>query len=153
MTDDIPPYIPPPPTKYTLDYAPLMTLDLTTFHDSADERMRLARQLADATHNTGFWVVTGHGISDDDIKRQLALGQAFFKRPIEEKREYPCDFENGKYVSLFFFSFSSPSSPPGRLHHFCNLAIWVIARPSALSLIPTSGKTMKQYAPCIVLVA
>lgn len=96
MVEDIPPYIPPPPTKYTLDYAPLVSIDLSTFNDSAGERMRLAQLLADASHNTGFWVVTGHGISDDDIKRQLALGQAFFKRPIEEKREFPCDFEAGR---------------------------------------------------------
>ena len=130
MIDDIPPYIPPPPTKHTLDYAPLMTLDLATFHDSADERMRLARQLADATHNTGFWVVTGHGISDDDIKRQLALGQAFFKRPIEEKREYPCDFENGRYVLSFLvsFFFQSTSRPLGRLHHFCDIQLFGLSR-------------------------
>jgi isopenicillin N synthase-like dioxygenase len=104
MTDEIPPYIPPPPTKHTLDYAPLMNIDLSRFHESPEERTRLARELADASHNTGFWMVTGHGISDDDIKRQLALGQAFFKRPIDEKREFPCDFEAGRCVLVLQYT-------------------------------------------------
>jgi len=48
--------------------------------------------------NVGFWIVTGHGISDDEVNRQLAIGQAFFNLPLEDKCEYTCDFSQGSYM-------------------------------------------------------
>lgn len=95
---DLPPYVPHPPTQYTLDYAPLAVIDLSTFDRSPEDRARLAHQLKDAAHNTGFWVVTGHGITDDEVNRQLSIGQAFYKTPLEEKRQYPCNFAEGRSV-------------------------------------------------------
>ncbi|ESK87420.1 flavonol synthase [Moniliophthora roreri MCA 2997] len=98
MGPQLPPYKAHPPTKYKLDYAPLATIDISSFNRSPEDDTRLAAELIDASHNTGFWVVTGHGITDDAINRQLSIGQAFFALPIEEKREFPCDFENGSYL-------------------------------------------------------
>lgn len=95
---DLPPYIPPPPTKYSLDYAPLTVIDLSIFDRSSEDRVRLVDQLRDAAHNTGFWMVTGHGITDDEINRQLSIGQAFYKTPLEDKRQYPCNFAEGRSV-------------------------------------------------------
>ncbi|KAF9459397.1 hypothetical protein BDZ94DRAFT_1382076 [Collybia nuda] len=95
---DIPPYIPHPPTKCEIDYAPLAIIDLSTFDRSPEDRARLAHQLKDAAHHTGFWVVTGHGITDAEVNKQLAIGQAFYKTPIEEKRQYPCNFAEGSYL-------------------------------------------------------
>ncbi|KAF8584755.1 gibberellin 2-oxidase [Ramaria rubella] len=94
----IPPYTPPPPTKYTLDYAPLAIVDLSTFDRSPEDRALLARQLEDAVRNVGFWIVTGHGISDEEVNRQLSIGKAFFNTPLEDKREYAGDFANGSYM-------------------------------------------------------
>ncbi|KAE9393094.1 Clavaminate synthase-like protein [Gymnopus androsaceus JB14] len=94
----IPPYVPHPPTQYKLDYAPLIVIDLSTFDRSHEDQVRLAQQLKDAAHNTGFWMVTGHGITDAEMNRQLSIGQAFYKEPIESKRQYPCDFSNGSYL-------------------------------------------------------
>lgn len=95
---DLPPYIPPPPTKHSLDYAPLVVIDLSTFDRSSEDRARLVDQLRDAAHNTGFWMVTGHGITDDEVNRQLSIGQAFYKTPLEDKRQHPCNFAEGSYM-------------------------------------------------------
>ncbi|KAF8584800.1 gibberellin 2-oxidase [Ramaria rubella] len=95
---DIPPYTPPPPTKYTLDYAPLAVIDLSTFDRSPEDRTSLAHQLEDAVRNVGFWVVTGHDISDEEVNRQLSIAKAFFNLPLEDKREYAGDFANGSYL-------------------------------------------------------
>jgi isopenicillin N synthase-like dioxygenase len=95
---DLPPYIPPLPTKCSLDYAPLAVIDLSTFDHSSEDRARLAEKLRDAAHNTGFWVVTGHGITDEEVNRHLSICQAFYKIPMEEKRQYPSNFVEGKSV-------------------------------------------------------
>lgn len=94
----LPPYIPHPPTQYSLDYAPLAVIDLSTYDRSSEDRARLAEQLKAAVHNTGFWVVTGHGITDDEVNRQLSIGQAFHKTPLEDKRQYTCNFADGRSV-------------------------------------------------------
>ncbi len=39
-------------------------------------------------HNVGFFYVKGHDFSDEDIRRQYALAQAFFDLPLEEKKKY-----------------------------------------------------------------
>ncbi|KUI53077.1 hypothetical protein VP1G_00311 [Cytospora mali] len=50
-------------------------------------------------HNTGFFSVTGTGLTDEEIQRQYDIGQAFFAIPHEEKAQphYKCDFANGNY--------------------------------------------------------
>jgi isopenicillin N synthase-like dioxygenase len=76
----------------------LVVIDLSTFDRSPEDRSLLAEQLKNAAHNTGFWVVTGHGITDDEVNRQLSVGQAFYKTPLEDKRQYPCNFAEGSYM-------------------------------------------------------
>lgn len=50
-------------------------------------------------HNTGFFSVVGHGLTDDEVQRQYDIGQAFFEIPHEDKTKkmYKCDFANGNY--------------------------------------------------------
>ena len=92
---DIPPYKAPATTKYALDYAQLAIIDMTNFDRSPEDRAQLAHQLDDAVRDTGFWIVTGHGISDDEIDRHLDIGQAFFNTSLEEKSEYTSDLAHG----------------------------------------------------------
>ena len=92
-TYDIPPYERPPPTKEDLDWAPLVTIDVSRF-DEPGEKQRLAADLEDTIRNVGFWIVTGHGIPDEEVKRMLAIGNAFFKLPMEEKVKVPIDLGN-----------------------------------------------------------
>lgn len=86
----------PPPTNVDLDWAPLVEIDLSRF-DQPGGKEELARQLYDAVTRVGFWVVVGHGIEDERVLRQLSFGNAFFKEPLEEKRRFPCNFEQGEY--------------------------------------------------------
>ncbi|KAL4959222.1 gibberellin 2-oxidase [Aspergillus stella-maris] len=72
----------PSPTLENLDWAPLANIDLSRF-DEPGGKEALVKQLYDAITRVGFWVVTGHGIDN--------------KRPLEEKRFFPCNFAEGEY--------------------------------------------------------
>ena len=83
----------PPQTKEELDWAPLVELDISRF-DEPGENLKLAAQLEEAVRNVGFWIVTGHGITDEEVLRQLAIATAFYKLPTEEKAKVHIDLAN-----------------------------------------------------------
>ncbi len=89
------PYIVPPPTQAPLDWAPLVIIDLSKF-DEPNGKHDLALELKDAVKRWGFWTVVGTGFTQEQLDRQLAIGNTFFKLPLEEKRKFPCDFSIGK---------------------------------------------------------
>lgn len=98
MSDfSVKPWKRPPPTNEKLDYAELAHIDLSRFWQGEQAKRDLVDDLRHAVHEIGFWFVTGHGISDDEVLRQCALGQTFLDQDIDEKRKYPCDFANGSY--------------------------------------------------------
>jgi hypothetical protein len=83
----------PPQTREELDWAPLVELDISRF-DEPGEKPKLAAQLEEAVRNVGFWIVTGHGITDEEVLRQLAIATAFYKLPMEEKAKVHIDLAN-----------------------------------------------------------
>ncbi|KAF2103319.1 2OG-Fe(II) oxygenase superfamily protein [Rhizodiscina lignyota] len=88
----------PSKTKENLPWAKFVVIDLAKF-DEPGGKQKLANQLRDAVHETGFFSVTGAGLTQEDIERQYDIGQAFFNLPVEEKNkpEYKCDFAQGNY--------------------------------------------------------
>lgn len=92
---ELPKFTPPPDTTASLDWAPLTIIDLSRF-DAPGGKEKLAKELGDAVKRWGFWVVTSTGISQNQVDRQLDIGNAFFKQPLEEKRKVACDFSVGK---------------------------------------------------------
>lgn len=46
---------------------------------------------------TGFFYVEGHGLTDEQITRQYAIGRAFFQLPLEEKEKYLCNTAAGDF--------------------------------------------------------
>ena len=68
------PYEQVPETKETLDWAELVTLDLSQW-DKPGGKQRLARQLEHAVHHVGFFYVQNFGISQEEVDRQFALGR------------------------------------------------------------------------------
>ncbi|KAG6841790.1 hypothetical protein C0991_006674 [Blastosporella zonata] len=86
----------PSETCVPLDWAPLAMIDLSTF-DGPNGKEELAQTLKNALTKWGFWVVTGTGIDAEEVDRQLAIGKAFFKQSLEEKRKVACDFSVGNY--------------------------------------------------------
>ncbi|KAK1223450.1 hypothetical protein PQX77_013689, partial [Marasmius sp. AFHP31] len=93
---DVKPWTRPAETTEPLDWAPLKTIDLSVF-DQPGGKEKLAEDLRDSAKNVGFWVVTGHGIPDEEVLRQLSIANTFFHLPLEEKKKYPCDFSTGDY--------------------------------------------------------
>src|SRR5271163_5279 len=90
---EVPPYQRPAQTKENLEWAPLVEIDISRFNEPG-EKQKLAAKLEDAVRNVGFWIVTGHGIKDEEVLRMLALGTAFYKLPMEEKVKVRNDFAN-----------------------------------------------------------
>ncbi|KIV77956.1 hypothetical protein PV11_09729 [Exophiala sideris] len=88
----------PSKTAHQLDWADIKVIDISTF-DEPGGKEKLAEQLRDAVHKTGFFSITGTGLSDDEIQRQYDIGQTFFDLPIEKKNleGCRCDFSVGNY--------------------------------------------------------
>ncbi|KAL1845020.1 hypothetical protein VTK73DRAFT_1317 [Phialemonium thermophilum] len=85
-----------PETQYDLEWAQLATLDLSTF-DQPGGKAALAKQLEAALQTIGFFYVVRFGLSQDEVDRQFAIGQAVFALPTDEKLRYRADLENGGY--------------------------------------------------------
>lgn len=62
----------------------MVELDLSLF-DTQDGRQKLADQLADAIHTSGFFVVKNFGIEDEKIEKEFKICQELFELPLEEK--------------------------------------------------------------------
>jgi isopenicillin N synthase-like dioxygenase len=86
-------------SKYDLDWADLITLDLSKF-DAPGGKEQLAAQLKDAVHSVGFFYITAFGLSQEEVDKQFAIGKEFFALPTEEKVKYRADLEHGHVVLL-----------------------------------------------------
>src|ERR1700749_4227098 len=74
-------------TKADLDWADLVTLDLSKF-DQPDGRQKLAAQLKDAIHKVGFFYIINYGLSKEQVDQQFNLAKTVFQLPQEEKNKY-----------------------------------------------------------------
>ncbi|KAI4861004.1 Clavaminate synthase-like protein [Hypoxylon rubiginosum] len=93
---DIPAYHQVPETKYELDWADLVTLDLSQF-DQPGGKQRLATQLFEAIQKIGFFYIINFGLTQEQVDRQFAIGKEVFQLPMEEKLKYRADLEHGGY--------------------------------------------------------
>ncbi|KAF3930147.1 hypothetical protein ABW19_dt0208518 [Dactylella cylindrospora] len=89
-------YIHPPETKQNVQYADLVTLDLSEF-DKPGGKEKLAAQLKGAAHDVGFFYVTNFGLTQGQIDRQFAIAKQFFALPEEERRSFRAPLEEGIY--------------------------------------------------------
>ncbi|WWC58799.1 uncharacterized protein I303_101343 [Kwoniella dejecticola CBS 10117] len=81
-------FTPVGPSQMDIPYADLMNIDLSTFADGPDAQQKLAGQLYQAMTTQGFFVLTGFGISEEEIARQVDIGYTVLeKTPLEEKKE------------------------------------------------------------------
>ncbi|SPO07421.1 probable iron/ascorbate family oxidoreductases [Cephalotrichum gorgonifer] len=87
-----------PETKEDLDWAELITLDLSLY-EQAGGKEELVKQLEHAVRNVGFFYVKGFNISQEEVDRQFALGRAFYDLPLEEKLKFhnEADLTRGEY--------------------------------------------------------
>ena len=63
----------------------LPVLDLSTLDDGPDAAHEFREALLAATHDVGFFYLTGHGLTDDDIATAFATAEKFFALPLEDK--------------------------------------------------------------------
>ncbi|KAI1379611.1 Clavaminate synthase-like protein [Hypoxylon crocopeplum] len=92
----VPAYHQVPETKYELDWADLVTLDLSQF-DKPGGKQKLATQLFEAIQKIGFFYIINFGLTQEQVDRQFAIGKEVFQLPTEEKLKYRADLENGGY--------------------------------------------------------
>lgn len=128
----LPKWTRPVKTHEKLDWAEIKVIDISEF-DKPGEKQRLAEELRDAVHKTGFFSITGTGLSQKEVERQYDIGQAYFNLPLEEKGEqkYRCDFGKGNY-----FGYRAVSSLYARtiLHITCQKC-WYSWLPNSIRWI------------------
>ncbi|KAF4540181.1 Flavonol synthase protein [Lasiodiplodia theobromae] len=95
-TTDLPDYEYPPETQEQLDWADLEALDISKINDP-NGIQELAEQVLGFINKNGFFYVTGHGFTDEEIRRQYAIAKAVFELPLEEKLKYICDTAKGDF--------------------------------------------------------
>ncbi|OQD66251.1 hypothetical protein PENDEC_c065G04816 [Penicillium decumbens] len=95
---DLPRWEQPAKTSAKLPWANIKTIDLSNF-DEPGGKQKLAADLRDAIHETGFFSIIGTGLTDKEVQRQYDIGQGFFNITLEDRSrpEYRCDFANGNY--------------------------------------------------------
>ncbi|KAF2715734.1 2OG-Fe(II) oxygenase superfamily protein [Pleomassaria siparia CBS 279.74] len=88
----------PGKTNEDLDWADIKVIDLSTFDDPGGKH-KLAEELRDAVHKTGFFSITGTGFTHEDVERQYDIGQSYLNLPLDVKGDpkYRCDFAQGNY--------------------------------------------------------
>jgi isopenicillin N synthase-like dioxygenase len=74
---------------------PIATISLRDYDSRKEE---LVSQLFSIAENDGFFALTDHGISDQDIQTMFAMSEKFFSLPPETKSKYP--FERSKVPYL-----------------------------------------------------
>ena len=63
-------------------------VDLSHLEGSGPEHERAVETLGDALREVGFFALTGHGVSDEQVERIYGLAQRFFELPQEQKAAY-----------------------------------------------------------------
>jgi isopenicillin N synthase-like dioxygenase len=76
-----------PETTAPLDWASLITIDLSQF-ETPGGKTALASQLKLAISTVGFFYVTNFGLSDSAVDEQFALAAQIFDLPPKEKQKY-----------------------------------------------------------------
>ena len=76
-----------PETTVPLNYAELITIDLSQF-DQPNGKQLLAAQLKHVISTVGFFYIANFGLSESQVDEQFALAQTLFSLPDSEKQPY-----------------------------------------------------------------
>ena len=66
-------FTPVAPSSEPLSYADLATVDMATFNDGPQAQSAIAETLRKAMHEHGFFTLINHGITPQEIERQLDI--------------------------------------------------------------------------------
>ncbi|KAJ7594223.1 hypothetical protein C8J56DRAFT_430850 [Mycena floridula] len=84
MTDALSRWIPPPTTQEEVNWADILTVDLSLYDT---DRSALVDIVATALQRDGFFYVVGHGIESEVLDRQFDIGKAAFDSVSQEEKE------------------------------------------------------------------
>ena len=73
------------PRRAALDVLPVINISPFLSESTRDDRTRTARELRSACIDIGFFYLTGHGFTLNELDAVLTQGRSFFGLPIEEK--------------------------------------------------------------------
>lgn len=73
------------PSRVALAKLPLVDISPFLCTSTRDDRMRAARELRSACIDIGFFYLTGHGFTLNELDAALTQGRSFFGLPLEEK--------------------------------------------------------------------
>lgn len=101
-TSSLPPlehFVPVAPTKESVSFVNLQTIDLARYEDGPEARCKLAEEIRVAMTTQGFFTLINHGLDEETISRQVDLGHHIFKHtPLEEKQKLQAPIiEEGSY--------------------------------------------------------
>ncbi|ODV94969.1 hypothetical protein PACTADRAFT_76553 [Pachysolen tannophilus NRRL Y-2460] len=85
-----------PETKEDLDWADLVTIDLSLF-GTPEGKKQLAHDLENAIKDHGFFYLKNFGLSQKEVDDQFAIAQAVFALDVKEKEKYLADLSSGDY--------------------------------------------------------
>ncbi|KAH7114437.1 putative 1-aminocyclopropane-1-carboxylate oxidase [Dendryphion nanum] len=90
------PYVQAPETSEHLEWADLVTLDLSKF-DRPGGKQELASEFQKAIEEVGFFYVKNHGFTRDEIDTQFALAKSVLSLSNEQKAPFRAALEAGDY--------------------------------------------------------
>ncbi|KAK6429707.1 hypothetical protein LTR95_014145 [Oleoguttula sp. CCFEE 5521] len=95
-------FVPVAPTKESLEYADLRTLDLSRYDDGPEARAELAEELRLDMTTQGFFILINHGLTEDEITRQVDIGHHIITNtPEDEKKRLAAPIvEKGSYFGF-----------------------------------------------------
>ena len=80
-------FVPVEPSEQDIDFVRLRTIDISKYDDGAEARKLLAEEVRLAMTTQGFFKMINHGISEEEISRQVDVGHTILKRtPLGEKQ-------------------------------------------------------------------
>src|SRR5271170_1448430 len=87
------------PTGENLDYADLPTLDFAELRTGDAGKWKLAETLNKCMRTQGFFYIVNHGLSEEEISRQVDIGYTVLtETPLEEKMRLLSQMqEKGRY--------------------------------------------------------
>ncbi|KAK7947044.1 uncharacterized protein PG986_011365 [Apiospora aurea] len=79
-----------------VQYANLEALDISKM-EQPEGKAALAKQVLSFINTNGFFLVTGRGFPDEEIRRPYALCRDVFELPLDERRKFACDTAKGDF--------------------------------------------------------
>ena len=95
-------FVPVQASKEPIDFVALKSIDFAQYEKGRDARQQLAEEVRQAMTTQGFFVIVNHGISEQEIERQVDIGHTIFKRtsPQEKERLKAPIVEKGSYFGF-----------------------------------------------------